>query len=113
MEWIRITDPEGVEVGGDHVAEGQRTHTSYHSAKRLVLASRAEYTDPPDHSEDTTSVDSVDWASIDGIGEESAADIEAWLDQENIHTVADLLAYDLTRLPHVGQATADRIRSVV
>lgn len=125
MPWFEAK--ETIQLAPNQVVhQGDRFKYPYHAGKALVSASRAEWsTEPtageleeeqtaepePEPEPDPTPIESVDFTEVDGIGGETAADIEAWLDEEGVETVDELLGGDLTDLPGVGPSTAEDIEA--
>jgi len=112
MDWIEITDDDGVEIRGDFYEAGDRVELPYREALRLVSGARAQFVHGPNDqpSEHSAVLEGVDLTTLDGIGDERAAEIRAHLRGADIETREELLEGDLTTLPHIGDKLAERLR---
>jgi len=112
MDWIEITDEDGVEIDGTRYDPGARVELPYRAALPLVSGARAQFVHGPNNqsSDEVAALDGLDFTALDGISDERAADVRGYLREAGIETREALLEGDLTALPHIGEELANRLR---
>jgi len=141
MPWFEAKDEIQLSPNR-YVQPGDLFEYPYRAGRALVSANRAEWAEAPtsgdaaaaaaaetptddgaendtpapkqegDSEMQKTSIDEMDFTAVDGIGEETADEIDKWLADEGIETGAALADRGLTALPGVGASTAADIRDV-